>query len=143
MGLASLPVPAASTGEQDASLRASDRLNAGVSVHYAHRWTQALIGPIDAKLRDGRPRRLVPGSRHGGPCRAADALTSRTAAEDEATGDQTMKYTELTDAQAEAEVKRIAQALGVDPAAVWPWMDQMRAGHAGDVVVAKAADSSR
>jgi hypothetical protein len=31
----------------------------------------------------------------------------------------------------------------VDPAAVWPLREQMRAGLAGDVVVAKAADSSR
>lgn len=47
----------------------------------------------------------------------------------------TVRYTELTNGEAEAEVNRIAKQLGLDPAAVWPWMDQKRAGHEGDVQV--------
>lgn len=42
-------------------------------------------------------------------------------------------YEQLTDEEAEAEVQRIAERLGLDPEAVRAWMDQKRAGVDGDV----------
>lgn len=42
-------------------------------------------------------------------------------------------YEQLTDEEAEAEVQRIAQRLGLDPEAVRAWLDQKRAGLDGDV----------
>lgn len=45
-----------------------------------------------------------------------------------------MNYQTMTDDEARAEAERIAQKLGMDPAAVLAFIELKRRGHDGDVV---------